>query len=387
MTRDYLDIDLVNRTGASMLYGHITGRREAAASQMFVMQADGQTAYDLVSNGQILQPLGVDSAIPIGGPGAKKRVRIPRLVGGRIYFSKNKPLTFLVNPGPALVEPSAMNKSDANYSGAWIFCELTFNAVEVFVNISSVDFVSIPVGLTLQSDNGQVQQVSGFPNGGPTSIAHSLEKLDDTWKKLVIRNSSGGLIRILSPNSALDVFPDIFKGHYTNYVNAVWKKYKTEDLVVDTQRADWGVYRGRVQADGSLHFTGKQYSFDFEKPTTRDIFSCNTGPFAVRPPVDDREQARLNVGARLAAAFNRTTLLTNSQQPQQEDVKKFYTQEPINWYARYCHEVSVGGRGYAFPYDDVLPTGAVDQSGSLAEQNPSVLTVTVGGLAKTKDEL
>lgn len=379
MTRDYLDIKLVNQTKSPMVYAHVAGRHESN-NAIFLLQADGKTAHDLTSNGKELAPLGFDHAIPIGGPGTKKTVRIPRLVGGRIYFSRGRPLTFSVNPGPALVEPSPMNPSDPNYNGSWVFCELTFNSWEVFVNISSVDFVSIPVALELENDAGHFKHVSGLPAGGALKIAQRLEKLGDPWKKLVIRSSSGDLIRVLSPNSGLDVVPGLFKGHYASYVDAVWNKYTHETLYVDTQRSNWGVFQGRVQ-NGKLHFTGK-FQFDFEKPSTKDIFSCNTGPFAVRQPVDEREQARLNVGARIAAAFNRTTLLINNQQPQKEKIASFYHEKPVNYFAKICHEVAIAGRGYAFPYDDVLPAGAVDQSGSISDSAPKILKVTVGGVER-----
>ena len=43
------------------------------------------------------------------------------------------------------------------------------------------------------------------------------------------------------------------------------------------------------------------------------------------------------------------------------------------------HAANLDGRGYAFPYDDVAPTGGVDQSGDVNSPNPSLWTITVGG--------
>lgn len=37
------------------------------------------------------------------------------------------------------------------------------------------------------------------------------------------------------------------------------------------------------------------------------------------------------------------------------------------------------GRGYAFPYDDVVPDGGEDVAGTLFDGSPSVFTVAVGG--------
>ncbi len=60
---------------------------------------------------------------------------------------------------------------------------------------------------------------------------------------------------------------------------------------------------------------------------------------------------------RLAAAFNRSTLLTDSSQPDGENPADYYTNAITNHYARIVHATARDHRGYAFPYDDVAPTG------------------------------
>ena len=39
--------------------------------------------------------------------------------------------------------------------------------------------------------------------------------------------------------------------------------------------------------------------------------------------------------------------------------------------------VEIGGLGYAFPYDDVHPSGGVDVEGKVQSGNPNRLTITV----------
>ncbi|KAF7537457.1 hypothetical protein G7Z17_g12845 [Cylindrodendrum hubeiense] len=389
MTKHYLDIDVVNRTNASMLYVHVTGRRlqnEEPYRDLgpMMMKADGQTPHMLTSGGAIHTLVTVDHGIRVGGPGARKRVRIPRLAGGRIYFSMGRPLKFYVNPspdGPALVEPSSLNKGDVNYNGHWSFAELTFNAAQVYANVSYVDFLSIPIALHLTNDTGRDQEVRGIPWGGVTRIAEGLEKLGGAWKKLVVRSPSGSIIRILSMNSGYELYPDLFKNFFRQYIDEVWKHYERVDLLVDT-KPGWGTFTGRVRG-GQFQFTGK-FSFDFEKPTTRDVFTCNTGPFGVRKPRDEREEARLAVGARISAALNRGTLLINNKQPRNEKVSTYYEHRPINHYSKIVHSVSDENRGYTFPYDDVCPDGQPDQSGFVNGGNPKVLKVTVGGFRRGK---
>ena len=81
---------------------------------------------------------------------------------------------------------------------------------------------------------------------------------------------------------------------------------------------------------------------------------------------------------RLAAAFNRTTLLANSNQPDGEDPGQFYQNAKTNHYARIVHSKLPDNRGYAFPYDDVSP--GPDFSGAVHAGDPEVLTVNVKAL-------
>ncbi|KAH7131381.1 hypothetical protein B0J13DRAFT_562468 [Dactylonectria estremocensis] len=382
MTRLFLDIDLVNRTEAPMLYAHITGTRlDDGDGEMgpMMMNAAGQP-YMLPSPGLDGQLVEVDHGIRIGRPGTKKRVRIPRLAGGRIYFSKNHKLTFRVNMGPALVEPSTLNKDDPNYGGHWTFVELTFNKTQVYANVSYVDFLSIPTALRLGNDAGEVSQVRGIPKGGITQVAKGLEKLGSPWNKLVVRSSTKSIIRILSMNSGHELYPELFGNFFDGYINKVWKHYETHELFVDTQN-QWGVFTGQVQG-GLLRFTGK-FDFSFEKPTTKDVLTCDTGPFAVKvKPIDEEESARLAVGARVAAAFNRVTLLRNNKQPHGEKINTYYGVQPCNYYSKKVHRVSHAHRGYTFPYDDVSPSEDLNLSGHVNDPNPKVLMVIVGGFRK-----
>jgi len=86
-----------------------------------------------------------------------------------------------------------------------------------------------------------------------------------------------------------------------------------------------------------------------------------------------------NIAARLAAAFNRSTLLVNPSQPDAEVVQTYYGTEPTNHYSKIVHSVNVDGKGYTFPYDDVGPAGGVNQSGSVRDGSPVILTVVLGG--------
>jgi hypothetical protein len=114
----------------------------------------------------------------------------------------------------------------------------------------------------------------------------------------------------------------------------------------------------------------------FGQPSAADIFSCASGPF--NPGGLSGEM--LAILPRLAAAFDRTTLLIDSSQPDGENPATYYTNAVTNHYARIVHATASDGRGYAFPYDDVAPTGGADQSGAVSDGSPSLLSVTFGSV-------
>jgi hypothetical protein len=187
------------------------------------------------------------------------------------------------------------------------------------------------------------------------------------WDQLVV-TSGGSNLRALSPNNGIVRNSALFSGYFQPYVNQVFSKYSSQALTVDTQ-ASWGSVAGTVSG-GQLTFPGVA---GFAQPTAADIFSCSTGPFA------DTSGERGPLVARISAAFNRTTLLTDTDQPDGENPATYYQNTVTNHYARIVHGANLDGRGYAFPYDDVTANGGVDQSGFVADPNPTLLTIAVGG--------
>lgn len=376
MTSPTLNVSLVNQTTSSTVYAFITGQALDNNNRVFLLQADGKTPYYPTSPSSTGASLAVNCAIPLGAPGSTKSAVIPHIAGGRIWFSIGTPLTFLLNPGPtgspgaALVEPSPTNPSDANTNILWDFCELTYNNAQLFSNISYVDFVSIPIALTLTNSTGATQHVAGTAANGLDTVcaglrAQSATEGNSAWASLIYTSPSGQTLRALSPNHAPNL--SLFNGYYDAYVDSVYAKYAGTPLSVDTQ-ASYGTVSGAVKS-GVLDFGA---GGTFAQPSTADIFSCSTGPFA------DTSGERAAFVPRIAAAFNRSTVLQDSSIPSGTPAQ-YYQTSPTNHYSRIVHAANLDGRGYAFPYDDVTPTGGQDQSGAVMDGAPTLLTVTVGG--------
>jgi len=369
-----LQIALQNKSSSSNVYAYITGLALENNNAPIFLQSNGESIYYPASPREIQQPLQADVAIPLGAPGNTVNVRIPKIAGGRIWFSIDAKLTFKLNPGPAVVEPSVTNSSDPNYNIDWTFCEFTYNDSQLFANISYVDFINIPISLSLTSTSGNTQTVPGMGPDGFQKIVAELrsqaQRDGRPWDRLIYE-SNGRPLRVLSPNNLMVGNENAWGNYWDGYTQAVWDKYRNEDIIINTQAAA-GNLIGRVQGDAiQLGAAGT-----FSKPSARDIFSCSTGPFAT-----GSNQARNAVIPRLAAAFNRSILLNTpgNRFPNGSDPTKYYKDVTTNHYSRIIHGVQRDGRGYGFPYDDVVPDGGQDVAGTLYDGSPKLFTIAVGG--------
>jgi hypothetical protein len=369
-TASTLSVALKNNTSSNTVYAFVTGTA-ISNNALVLLESDGRTLYYPASPSSTLSPLAVNCAIPLGGPGSTTTITIPQIAGGRVWFSFDKPLTFLLNPGPALVEPSVSNTSDPNINLMWDFCEFTYNTSQLYADISYVDFVSIPIGISLTDTSGNVQNVTGMPANGLATVCSGLIAQNNAdgagWNKLIV-TSGGANLRALSPNNGIVMNSSLFSGYFQPYINQVWSKYSSSSLTIDTQ-ASWGSVTGQVSG-GVLNFPGL---VSYAQPAAADIFSCSTGPFA-------NTAGEIGaVSARLCAAFNRSTLLIDSDQPDGESTANYYKNSITNHYSRIVHAANTDGLGYAFPYDDVAPASGANQSGYVSSGSPALWTITVGG--------
>ncbi|KAL1902241.1 hypothetical protein Sste5346_001217 [Sporothrix stenoceras] len=382
---DSLVLQLKN-TSKEEVYAYVTGLDIKKNGRRVLVQSDGHTLYYPVDPPADLQPLEADVAIPLSRDGSANKVTIPQIAGGRIWFSRGpKKLTFLLNPshnpnaGAALVEPSVLNPSDPNAAVDFSFCEFTLNSDQLFANISYVDFVPrLPIALTLQRHGGnrEIQHVSGMKAEAFATICDQLRaqaKRDGKpWDKLIVRAPGASPndlpLRVLNPTHG-DAVGASFAGYYEAYVDQVWKHYAGGNKLSINTQAGAGVVHGTVDDSGRLVFGSEA----FNKPTTLDILGCNSGPFTT-----GSSDARNAIIPRLAAAFQRSTLLTDAIQPSAEP-RGFYQKEPTNHYGRIVHGANLDGKGYTFAYDDVQPDGGADQCGKVNASDPELFIVSVGG--------
>jgi hypothetical protein len=369
-----LPVSLANKSGSDTVYAYISGADDSGWPGF--VGADG--AFNrLPSPSSVLTPT-PDYAIPLGGSGsAATTVTLQDyVIGGRVWFSIGDRIQFFVNPPgadggvPGLVQPG-FTSSDPNWQTQWTFAEFTFNSANLYANISYVDMVSLPVAMASTGAGGN-QSVSPLPDGALASIASGLQAQHATdgapWDQLVATGSGGAPLRVLAPSHA----PTDFGGYWDSYLDAVWSRYASTPLTVNAQGSS-GTYSGTVSGDAFVFSGLDDDGVPFTKPSAADIFGCASGPL-----YNSGSDARGAVAARLAAALNRSSLLVSGGDNQPDGVSASgYYQDPVtNHYARLVHQYA--SIGYAFPYDDVGPTGAAPVDGHIQDTAPTSWSLTLG---------
>jgi hypothetical protein len=350
-------------------------------NQIVFLLGNGQWYYPPGTASTIPIPVTSDVSISLGGQGSSTQVTLPDYISsGRIWVAAGS-LTFFVvanvDGQSSLVEPSAANPADPSANINWGIAELTYIVEGIYADISYVDFVGMPVGLTLQSSDAGNQSALGVDSNAVASICSALQAQGAAdgqgWNDLCVTDGNGNPIRVLAPYDAMSVNGGYFSSYWTDYVNQVWTYYSSNSLTIDTQ-TNAGDVTCQVSGD-TLICDGDNRGY--AKPSAADIFGCNSGPFAIQTGDNDIHKA---VIPRLCAAFDRTTLLLEGGNLQPSlNSSDYYTTAPTNYYSKFVHEHEVGGTGYAFAYDDVAPSGDPGCAGLVTASKPTCLEIIIGG--------
>ncbi|KAH6969340.1 hypothetical protein DER45DRAFT_622002 [Fusarium avenaceum] len=375
-----LPLKLVNNFSGGDVRAYISGL-DPNGKVVFI-GASGNIIYP--SSGGSKTPVEIKDniAIPLPPQGQTLDFTLPiSMSSGRIYFA-NADLHFFavdIGNGDGLVQPSVTNLQDPSAGVDWGFVEFTYTNGVLYANISYVDFVGIPLGMDLALKDGSTQSCAGLESGAVGKICDDLVKQKDAdgraWTFMCIADAQGKPVRVLSPGNQYDLEPISFGDYWDTYVNDVWTKYSTQDLIINTQ-SEAGEVKCRVNGD---QLTCDGDNRGYAKPNTKDIWGCNTGPFTV---IEGDNGVHAAVVPRLCAAFVRSTLLVDGGNVQPKlGQDQYYKVDPTSHYSRIVHSYEVDGKGYAFPYDDVNPDGNENASGVVSGV-PDVLTIFVGGPAQ-----
>ena len=374
-TPETCELALANDGASGEVRAYVAGL-ELGTDRWMLLRDDGSTYYP--ESPAERSPLPVDCSLPLPAAGEPPRVlTLPRMHRARVYVVRDARLQLMVDPGPVLLDVPIHDVDDPNHQLDWFWSEFTFNESMLYANLSYVDMVPrLPLALTLEGEG--THTVDACAPNAPARIADGLRDqgaLDgEPWADLVVGDPGDDVLRVIAPHihqARHDHLPPEempFRTYYDAYAEAVWEKYRNEPLRVDLQGGR-GVLEGRVEGD-TLVFPDS--GDRFELPVARDVFSCDHGPFTQRP---DDTDVRRGLMARLSAAFNRSTALTHTEQPNGATAEDFYREATTNHWARLVHAHTP--IGYAFPSDDVMGDGQPDVSGAAADPEPRRFTVTV----------
>ncbi|MFC8176168.1 glycoside hydrolase family 64 protein [Streptomyces sp. NPDC057242] len=283
----------------------------------------------------------------IAGPanGRSMTIRLPKF-SGRIYFSYGQKLNFKLATG-GLVQPAVQNPSDPNRNILFNWSEYTLNDAGLWLNSTQVDMVSAPYAVGVKRPNGSVANTGRLKPGGYRGFFDALRAQPGGWGGLVQTRSDGTVLRALAPGHGIEA-GGLPAGAMNDYVNRVWSKYSTSTLTVTPFANQPSVkYYGRVSGN-VMNFTNGagQVVTSFQKPDSDSVFGCYKHLDA------PNDQVRGPISRTLCAGYNRSTLLTNPNQPDSSSAG-FYKDAVTNHYSRAIHERMADGKAYGFAFDDV----------------------------------
>ncbi|MFF3373669.1 glycoside hydrolase family 64 protein [Streptomyces sp. NPDC002680] len=283
----------------------------------------------------------------IAGPanGQTMTLRMPKF-SGRVYFSYGQKLVFKLTTG-GLVQPAVQNPSDPNANILFNWTEYTLNDAGLWLNSTQVDMFSAPYAVGVKNTSGAVKNTGHLKAGGYAGVFNALRAQSGGWAGLVRTRSDGTILRALSPGHGIEAgaLPSTVMD---NYINRVWSKYAGSTLTVTPFADQPGTkYYGRVSGN-VMNFTNSSGTVvtTFQKPDADSVFGCHK---LLDAPND---QVRGPISRTLCAGYNRSTLLTNSSQPDTSSAG-FYQDSVTNHYARTIHDRMADGKAYAFAFDDV----------------------------------
>jgi hypothetical protein len=313
-----------------------------------------------------------------------KTIMLPPLKGCRIFISALDQLYLFFHGASGTpsgyTAPSKTDPDDPNQGIRHEVIEITYDQYGVFANTTRVDSYQAPIGLELYGLDGYYKRVGEMA---------SHEKIINSYKDSVPEEFRSCIDienqEILAPgkcaNFADGSIPSMPTGPYSNYmqsyVNQVWQKYRSEDLLFNA--GDAGIWQGRVSGE-SFVFSCIRGGFQNRKaviirqPSTQEVFE---GKGVLDNIVQDGT-ADLLVQAQFTAALNRHVIFTGpeiSGLQDWSDPETYYRLNPCNHYAKFWHQqgISIQNLSYGFPYDDVW-----EQSSSVHTPEPEKLIITFG---------
>lgn len=307
-----------------------------------------------------------------------RSITIPALNSARVLMSVGSPMYIRVvvdgNGNIGYAGANIENPTDPNIDVYFDFGEMAIIPQGqadpgIFINTTRVDHFGFPLKLRVQGLGGYDQTVGeALAETRDSLFSQYIAAVPAEFKPLAQAPYSP--YRIIAP--AHGTFkPGAANANYLQpYIDAVWARYRNEDLVFTLQNL--GTFRGRISGD-RWTFTGGSPAGTFYingKPDTASVL-LGAGLLADGSGNPTNVGTQLQIQAQICAALNRHVLETPANWYVQS---AHYPSGTLgNWYAKFWHDHSINKKAYGFAYDDVG-----DFSPSLHTQAPTTVTYTIG---------
>lgn len=311
----------------------------------------------------------------------EKTVHIPKISGCRIYIAFQSQLYFYffgsTGSPSGYAAPNPANPTDPNQGIRYEIIELTYNDAGLWCNTTRVDAYQYPMGLEVWGENFY-KKVGELKTHDDIVVAWQ-ERLPAEFQGCLNRET--GIIR--APSKIADFQEGgVYADYMQPYIDAIWEKYKSEDLIFTS---DAGIWKGRVEGErfvfhNTTNFFGNATGIISARPNTQEAWE-GKGVLAEDVQQLPDQQLDLVVQAQVCAALTRHTVDLNSAEgitQDWSDNSKFYQSAPCNYYSKFWHEsdISYQGLSYGFCYDDVYGF-----SSTVHTPDPTDITITIGGFA------
>lgn len=305
----------------------------------------------------------------LGATGAQ--FKFPLLPGGRIFIAFGK-LKIAGHPNGQFAGPSGWVKGDAAYNTPWDFAELSFNNPGIFVNLTRVDMLGLPLELEVfplaKNKPGSFAQIGEKPNTYATILQALVNAAPFDKSLLLIGNPR--VPRVINPSHVAG-FPEIFSAYMKTVTN-----YYAPPRRITYGTAYKGPYcpgawaANATAKDFTFKQGGKTLSYPLSLFTANYIFADNPSP-------------RYNAGtceyllAKIVLQeLNRGVMLTPAHPVMTP--KTFYGKGTTNnQYACVLHNYSWHNAAYAFAFDD-----AANQASLIENTAPTSVRITIGAIPK-----
>jgi len=310
-----------------------------------------------------------------------KTIPVPAIEGSRILISFGSQLYlyfFGYSGDPSgYAAPNLANSTDPNQGIRYEMIELTNAPNGLWTNTTRVDSYHYPMGLEVWGANGFYKKTGEI-------LSH--ESILAKWKNEIhgafegCLNEKEGVIMAPSKTSAFQsggAQADYFK----SYVDAIWSKYASEDLIFNSGAA--GIWKGRVEGEtfvfhNQTNFFGNATAKISRRPKTLEVLEGN-GVLSEDVQKIPGQTLDLVVQAQFCAALNRHIIDLNATAGTTQDWSdstKFFKAEPYNVYVQFWHRADISWEqsSYGFCYDDVF-----EYSSTINAPSATNATVTIGG--------